>query len=313
MPRISPKILKKALQHSSLLPPLLKANPNLDQAILELKWIKDELPKNQWLDAVHRRSKLEPLQYILGSQPFGSLDILCKPNVLIPRWETEEWALKLSGVVGTNLQNAASPINIVDICTGSGCIPLLLHHELAEIWNVQADIYACDISRHALDLSLENLKKYEEAHQRQSKVRFKIADIFDKNSLKNIIPGSLLDLVISNPPYIPLDDFNSPVLQNGVEKSVRLYEPTLALVGENEFYEALINNVVLTLDVSGFVFELGYKEQVEYVVHLLKQRNKNWVCGVMKDSNANVRCVVGWLAASKMSFLHELCDEVYEK
>lgn len=312
MPRISPKLVKQALKQSSLLPPLLRANPNLEQAKLELKWIKNELPKSQWHNAIHRRSKFEPLQYILGSQPFGTLDILCRQNVLIPRWETEEWVMKISALIRRYHLQTDGQLKILDVCTGTGCIPLLLNHELSEVQNIPLEVHACDISKEAVDLSMANLKKYEETHQLSSQnVKFSKGDIFDENVLQNILSDKELNLVTSNPPYIPIDDFNSPVLMNGIEKSVRQYEPSMALIGENEFYEALIKNVILKLHSEGFVFEVGYIEQVEFVSNLLREEKSNWKCGMMKDSSGNVRCVIGWTKDSKMNYLHELCDIIY--
>lgn len=312
MPRISPKLVKQASRHSPLLPPLLRANPNLGQAKLELKWIKSELPESKWDDAIYRRSRLEPLQYILGSQPFGALDILCRRNVLIPRWETEEWAMKISALIRKHHLPKDEPLRILDVCTGSGCIPLLLNYELSEVQKIPVDIYACDISKDAIDLSIANLEKYASTYQESSNnVKFTEGDIFDEDLLKRIIPDKTLDLVVSNPPYIPIVDFNSPISMNGIEKSVRQYEPSIALLGENEFYEALVKNVILKLQSQGFVFEAGYTEQVEYVANFLQHRNPNWQCGVMKDGAGNVRCVIGWLTGSKMQYLREICDTVY--
>lgn len=311
MPRISPKLVKQALRDSRLLPPLLRANPNLEQAKLELKWIKNELPKSQWHDAIRRRSKLEPLQYILGSQPFGALDILCRRNVLIPRWETEEWVMRISALVRKYHSQADGQLKILDVCTGSGCIPLLLNYELSEVQNIPLKVHGCDISKEAVDLSMTNLKKYEEIYPLSSQnIEFSKGDIFDESILQNILLDKKLSLVTSNPPYIPIHDFNSPVLINGIEKSVRQYEPSIALVGENEFYEALVKNVILKLNPEGFVFEVGYIEQVEFVANMLAQKSY-WLCGMMKDSSGNVRCVVGWMKGSKMQSLQEVCEVIY--
>lgn len=311
MPRISPKLVRKALKDTRLLPPLLRANPNLEQAKLELKWIKNELPKSQWHDAIRRRSKLEPLQYILGSQPFGALDILCRRNVLIPRWETEEWVMKISALIGKYHSQIEGQLKILDVCTGSGCIPLLLNYELSEMQNIPLKVHGCDISEEAVDLSVTNLKKYQEIYPMSSQnIEFSRGDIFDENLLQSILSDKELSLVTSNPPYIPIHDFNSPANINGIEKSVRQYEPSIALLGENEFYEALVKNVLFKANVEGFVFEVGYIEQVEFVAKMLAHKS-NWLCGMMRDSSGNVRCVIGWLKSSKMEYLREVCEVIY--
>ena len=93
MSRISAKLIRDARRISPFLPRLLPANRTIEQASLELKWIKQELPKEDWNDAVNQRYQLVPLQYILGSQPFGELNIKCTQGVLIPRWETRNGAI----------------------------------------------------------------------------------------------------------------------------------------------------------------------------------------------------------------------------
>ncbi|KAG7821708.1 hypothetical protein KL928_000183 [Ogataea angusta] len=78
---------------------VLKSRFPASQAAQELRWIQQELPKSQWQTAVEQRARLVPLQYILGSQPFGDLTIKCKPGVLIPRNDTEEWCEALKQVI----------------------------------------------------------------------------------------------------------------------------------------------------------------------------------------------------------------------
>lgn len=288
MPRISPRIIREAYSYSKLLPPLLRAAP-LEQAKRELKWIQQELPQKDWFNAIVRRSRLVPLQYILRSQPFGPLDIICRPGVLIPRWETEEWCFKLSRLISAN----ETEIGILDACTGTGCIPLLLDHELS----VETKIIGFDISQEAYQLSKDNLEKYILKFS-SSSVTFLKEDIF------NYSPGNF-DLITSNPPYIPLLDYKSSVKNNGVEKSVRIYEPELALVGENEFYKALVD-LVLASNARGFVFELGYESQLEFVSERL--RDSEWTVERMDDSSGNIRCAIGW--KSGMEYLKGMTEFV---
>lgn len=291
MVRVTRALVREARLHSRLLPPLLRAVP-LEQAKQELTWIQRELPQKEWVQAVRRRSKLEPLQYILGSQPFGELDIICRKGVLIPRWETEEWVSKLASCL---LEQ--QDITIVDACTGSGCIPLLLHHQLT----LKGTIVGFDISHDAISLSNDNLRKYEQEYGKSS-VRFEKVDVFDADAMHKL-GLSECDIVVSNPPYIPIDDYKLPVSHNGVEKSVRLYEPSLALIGDLEFYEALVKNVVLPLRCRGFVFELGYMEQVEYTSKLVKELG--WDTMPYYDSAGKIRAVVGWRGESS---LRNLCE-----
>lgn len=280
MPRISSRLIRQASAYSRKLIPLLNATRTLEGAKNELRWIQSELPRNQWNQAIARRSRLEPLQYILGSQPFGPLDIKCEPGVLIPRWETEEWASSLGEVLSLYRQP-----RILDACTGTGCIPLLLKHMLPG-----SEVHGFDISPVAVDLAKRN------AERTGLSVEFKQADLHDLQ----VLHGSKYDIVTSNPPYIPVEDYEKPVALDGPEQSVKMYEPSLALVGHLEFYRALVENVVIPLGCRAFVFELGYEDQVEETVRLLP---KEWKTGVMFDGAGKLRCVVGWRGELDMSRL----------
>ncbi|KAK7954032.1 hypothetical protein PG996_014918 [Apiospora saccharicola] len=112
-----------------------------------------------------RRARGEPLQYLLGSQPFGPLDIQCRRGVLIPRPETEEWTVALASEVIAHLAcpNSLSPedtkkrLRIVDFCTGTGCIPLLLYALLHRKFpNLQ--VWGFDVEERAVRLAQENLR-----------------------------------------------------------------------------------------------------------------------------------------------------------
>ncbi|KAK6204997.1 S-adenosyl-L-methionine-dependent methyltransferase [Scheffersomyces amazonensis] len=307
MPRVSGKLVKQAARVSPLLPYLLRANPSLAQAQQELKWIQAELPKHQWKNAVKRRNAYEPLQYILESQPFGSLDIICEKGVLIPRWETEEWCLKLSSVLSIL---GKKNLSILDSCTGTGCIPLLLNYELNQLANLNSHIRAFDISSDAYRLSKRNHQAYSSLHPSSAtNIKFIQANLFSE-SIVSHVGIQCADLITSNPPYIPAHHYHKSVGLDGISRSVREYEPAEALIGHMEFYEALINNLVKPLSASGFVFELGYQEQADYVYRMLKD-TEEWRVGVLKDSASNIRCVLGWKSNSPMRVLGQLCSSIY--
>ncbi|CAN5203237.1 hypothetical protein BH09DEP1_BH09DEP1_8550 [soil metagenome] len=147
-----------------------------------------------------------PLQYLLGSTPFVGLDILVRPPTLIPRPETEEICVNLI----EQLQVARNtPLTILDLCTGSGCIALALADALPK-----SRVYGTDISQSALDLAAENSK-----HNQISNTTFLYSDLF------NEIPKDLtFDLIISNPPYIPEKDWA------GLDPSVSQWEDKNALI-----------------------------------------------------------------------------------
>lgn len=178
---------------------------------------------------------------------------------------------------------------MVDACTGTGCIPLLMKHELRD-WNVGA----FDISDRAVNLAQVNCQILD------VQVDVHYGDVFDKETMK--IWGKV-DLITANPPYIPLQDYRKPVALDGPENSVRLFEPQLALVGNLEFYCALVENLVVPLECKGFVFELGYEEQAAATESML---SNNWGVGRYYDLAGKLRCVVGWRKDSELELLQQL-------
>ncbi len=158
--------------------------------------------------AIQRRARREPLQYITARQEFWGLDFLVTPDVLIPRPETElivESAIKI-------LRRAEGPLTIVDLCTGSGCIAVSLAAEIRG-----ARIFASDLSEGALAVARENARR----HGASNRIRFLEGDLF--GPLEELDIRGRVDIITANPPYIPSGDV--PALQ----PEVREYEPGVAL------------------------------------------------------------------------------------
>jgi release factor glutamine methyltransferase len=147
-----------------------------------------------------------PVQYVLGEAWFAGLRFYVDENVLIPRPETEEL---LDWVVADLGTPAASGFRILDIGTGSGCIPVSLGKRIPGI-----QLLACDIDGAALEVARKN------SVENQVPVDFIQCDMLDESSW-NQIPG--INLIISNPPYIP--EKQKALL----DPHVRLFEPGLAL------------------------------------------------------------------------------------
>ena len=154
---------------------------------------------------VARRVRHEPLQYILGYEEFFGLRLRVTPSVLIPRPETEE----VVEVALQRLEGIDAP-HVLDIGTGSGCIALAVQHERPD-----ATVYACDVSTDALAVAMSNADALDQP------VQFFEADVL-RDALAQHVPAPL-DLVISNPPYIP--DEERPSLPT----DVRDHEPGIAL------------------------------------------------------------------------------------
>ncbi|EEQ32552.1 hypothetical protein McanMca71_004084 [Microsporum canis] len=255
MPRIPYSLLLRARRTDPLLPLLLRECRDLCSARNELRWLTeyaqsrdtDDQAGWKWRQRlrslVRQRAAGKPLQYILGDQPFGDLEILCKEGVLIPRPDTESYTTRITQhLLAEHRRYPRQSVRIIDICTGTGCIPLLLHSLLAP--SIPAlSVIGVDISPTALSLAKKNLEHNIEngnlLSRARDEVHFVQADILTPRSLDpdGSELGMLLsrlqqehrdgwDLLISNPPYISPKEF-----ANGTTKrSVRLYEPTLALV-----------------------------------------------------------------------------------
>lgn len=247
MPRLTPSLLVQAKSISPLLPLLLRTCRNLPSAINELRWLREHvqdsypvdgpfdasLREQRLLSLCRKRSKGVPLQYLLGSQPFGELDILCRPGVLIPRPETESHTIHLAQRLRRNLNSgwqfrasSNSTFRVLDLCTGTGCIPILLHVLLHNrIPNLE--LYGVDISSQALSLARENvvhnLNQGNLVPKAKSQISFQHGDVLSDSWIQQ--QNCYYDIVISNPPYISSREY-----WMGTSKSVRNYEPKLALV-----------------------------------------------------------------------------------
>lgn len=154
-------------------------------------------------EAVTRLQQQEPVQYVLGVAHFYDLELQVDERVLIPRPETEE----LVDLVIKDHRNKAG-LQVLDICTGSGCIPVALAANLKS-----SKMYGLEISAGALEVAKANAEKYNVS------VDWLYQDIFDEVP----IPDRSLDIITSNPPYV-LEEEQALMRRNVLE-----YEPHLAL------------------------------------------------------------------------------------
>lgn len=336
MPRLSPSLLRHAARVDRHLSILLKECRDLRTAQNELRWMKESILESDlefdhqsptlhhestWRsstsngkklnDYIRRRARSEPLQYILGTQPFGELEIKCRSGVLIPRLDTETYTTELARFL---MQNAAllsadqerqnHSWRIADFCTGSGCIALLLHSLLKPLQaTLRSDrpppsIRAYDISEDALKLARENLQhnmRYASLHQDAARdVTFEHVDVLSLPELSKpeillkLFPSDThsarrqtFDVIVSNPPYISPNHFKPG---GSTSKSVRKYEPRLALVPPDtcfyhsrhldqadQFYAALLR-IAFATDAKLLVMEVGDAEQAKRVRELARKR-----------------------------------------
>ena len=220
----------------------------------------DEIPnKEKILEIARKRATTKaPLQHILGYCYFMGEKYKVNKNVLIPRDETEILVEKAYNLI----KNKNEKINILDIGIGSGCISCALAKKLQ---NHDIEILGVDISLEALEIALENINNLNLVR----KVIIRKSDIFSK-----IRDFEKFDLIVSNPPYIPLSQKDS------LESTVKDFEPHLALFSDDEkginFYKKIIQNAKNYLKKDGFLaFELGINQSTEVKELLLNQGFKN--------------------------------------
>ncbi len=218
-------------------------------------------------DHLEKLAQEIPIQYVLAKADFYRLKFKVSPAVLIPRPETEE----LVHLIINDFKNRGA-ISILDIGTGSGCIPIALKMHLPK-----AKVYGIDISQKALEIAKEN------ALLNRVEVDFLCDDAI------NIITSNYpkFDVMVSNPPYIAEKEKDE--MQNQVLK----HEPHLALFVENEnpliFYDKIADFAITNLKKDGALYfeinqSLGFetKKLIE---------SKGFKAKIIKDLNNNDRII----------------------
>ncbi len=186
---------------------------------------------------LHERLAGKPTQYITGRIEFYGREFRVTPAVFIPRPETEL-------LVEAALRHAGGARRVLDVGTGSGCLAVTMQKE----WP-QAAVFACDLSRAALEVAQQN------ACAQGAPVRYFQADLLEACG------GGRLDLVVSNPPYVPEEE------AAGLPREVRDYEPHLALLAGPrglDSYRRLLPAAARSLRSGGWlILELGYKSRAD--------------------------------------------------
>ena len=208
----------------------------------------------------------EPIQYILGEAPFYGRNYLVTRDTLIPRNETEELVHLILK------ENRRSGLRILDLGTGTGCIPISLALELSS-----SEVYAVDVSAAALEVARQN------AATLGAKVEFLEGDLLGK-----IPVFDPLDLIVSNPPYVPLRD------QAEMHANVLNFEPHLALFVPDEdpfvFYRAIGIWGKQLLKLGGKLYLEIYENLAEELVQLLNSLGYDQV-KVHQDLNGKHRMI----------------------
>ncbi len=212
-----------------------------------------EIPDKAWMslnEVLRERERRVPLQYLMGSCEFMGYTFEVDERVLIPRQDTECLVELAVEKIRQTLREQAS-CQVLDLCTGSGCIGISV-----KLLCPEAEVTLSDVSEGALDVAKKN------AWNLGASVRTIESDLFEN------IQGSY-DYILSNPPYIP-----SRVIE-GLMPEVREFEPRIALDGTEDglyFYRAIAEDAVGYLRPGGWlIFEIG-QEQGEDLLSILREQ-----------------------------------------
>lgn len=177
-----------------------------------------------------------PLQYIIGKTEFYGLPFVVNKHVLIPRPETEELVAWIIEEVTKRTAQKNQKLSILDIGTGTGCIPISLAKNIPT-----SNVSAIDISQKALDIAKKN------ALLNDTEIRFFEMDILNTDHLPQ-----QFDVMVSNPPYV------RELEKTAIKKNVLQNEPHLALFVENDnpllFYKKIADLAKKYLNKNGVLF-----------------------------------------------------------
>lgn len=220
---------------------------------------------------IKRRAAREPIAYILGHREFWGLEISTNGDVLIPRPESE----LLVETTLAHYPERETPLNILELCVGSGAVLCALLTEYP-----QAKGHGTDLSLPALQQATHNAKKLELTER----------VVLIQSDLDMAIPATeRFDLLIANPPYIATDELAK------LAPEVQKWEPRMALDGGKQGLEILAKIPAIAqarLKPGGrLLVEIGY-DQGEAVETLFRESALNEI-KILKDYNRLPRCVIG--------------------
>lgn len=238
---------------------------HIDLIINSKSAVSEYIVENAREIALRRKSK-EPLQYILGTAEFMSLEFEVTPDTLIPRSDTETLVEAVLNEIGERR------VTLLDIGSGTGCVGISIAHY------ANADVTFLDISKNALKAAKRNADRHGIS-----------AEFINMDILKEF-PDKEFDVIVSNPPYIETDVIKT------LQTEVRDYEPVLALDGGKDgltFYRRITQIAPQILKSNGFLaFETGYN-QGEAVSAIMREKFKD--VKIIKDLSGNDRVVAGHL------------------
>ena len=262
---------KNEVQDSSIISRILAEyilNFNRQEIIANLdKEVKEEQRVRYYLALIEIIQGM-PIQYITNKQEFMKLDFYVDENVLIPQPDTEILVEKAIEEA-KKIEN----VEILDMCTGSGCIGISIAKNIEN-----AKVTLVDISENVIEIAKKNALR----NKVESQLTFIQSNMFEKVEKK-------FDIIVSNPPYIKTDVI--PKLDKQVQN-----EPHIALDGGKDglkFYKIIIEEAKKYLKENGkLILEIGY-DQKEEVENLIKQSRQYKKIEVIKDLSQTDRVIIG--------------------
>ena len=242
-----------AVELTSLIGMLIEAVTGWN-TVQQIVNINTELNKEQQAKIEDYAQQLlagKPIQYILGKAWFMGNELMVNEHVLIPRPETEElveWIISYASVMN-------KPLSIIDMGTGSGCIPIALKLALPK-----CTLTGLDISKDALAMAKMNAKNLN------ASIEWMEEDILNTAAL-----DTSYDIMVSNPPYIPLRE------KKDMQEQVLNFEPSIALFVSNEdpliYYKAIAKIGKQNLSKNGQLFFEIHYNQGKAILSLLDELN----------------------------------------
>lgn len=242
-----------AVELSSLMGMLIEAVTGWNR-MQQIVNVNTELSKEQQAQIEQYAEQLlsgKPIQYILGKAWFMGNELMVNEHVLIPRPETEElveWIISYANIMNKTL-------SIIDIGTGSGCIPIALKLALP-----LCNLTGLDISKEALAVAEIN------ANNVKASIEWIEQDILNTAALDNTY-----DIIVSNPPYIPI------IEKANMQEQVVGFEPSIALFVSNEdplvYYKAIAKMAKQNLSTNGQLFFEIHYDQGKAILALLDELN----------------------------------------
>lgn len=249
------QLLKKGIENARFDADLLLAgvlDVARDRLYLDGERILSEQEEIDYRRAIMRRAEHEPLQYILKRQEFMGLSFYVDERVLIPRADSEILVEKwLELVKQEERQGSGNSIKVADLCTGSGALAISMAHYYPEVKMV-----GTDLSSDALEVARKNA------------LRLGVSVQWRQGDFVAPLQGELWDFIITNPPYVCLEEYNQCAPEI-------FREPSMAFLGGQDglkFYHRLAAEVGPLLNQQGkLLMEIGWN-QAEAVCEMFQKR-----------------------------------------